>query len=260
MKCRIKKLSYFSINLAIFGGLISSFLPTKVLSLTPTYSRINSPKIAQASSSDEAELIKAKEVTQGFFDSLIAGEFEKAREYFSPSIKEYFTAADLEKQWQKVLNDMGSFIKYKKIRPTKVFDTYYVLMTANFENLISDFSVTLDSNQQITTIDFLLIGNIQTNAEEFVDALSTGKYAIARGFLTPDLKEELLPEDLEQEWQEIVADAGAFKYRTNSKVVEGSRSDAVLINLEFAKEKRSFMIIFNPLGEIVGVDFPQSPE
>ena len=254
MRRKTPKLFYFHyICLVIFVTLLSGAISTS----------FSNTAIAQVSSSNEAEsaqLIKAKKVTQGFFDSLIGGQYEQAREYISPSVKEYFSAADIEQQWQKVLDDMGSFVQYRKIRPTKLFDSYYVLVTANFENLISDFVVTLDSNQQITTVDFLSIGNIQANAEEFVDALGNGKYGVARGYLTPDLKKTILPENLEQRWQEIVAAAGPFKYRTSSRVVKSSSSDAVLVDLEFARENRSFLILFNPLGQIVGVDFPQSPE
>lgn len=254
MRRKIPKLSYSHyIFLVIFVTLVNGAISTP----------FSTTAIAQVVSSDEAksdQLNKAKEVTQGFFDSLIEGKFEQAREYLSPSIQKYVSAADIEQQWQKVLDDRGSFVEYKKIRPTAIFDTYYVLMTANFENLISDFAVTLDSNQQITSVDFLLIRNIQVNAEEFVNALANGKYGVARSYLTPDLKKTLLPETIKQRWQEILATTGPFKYRTSSKIVESSSFDAVLINLEFARENRSLMIIFNTLGEIVGVDFPQSPD
>ncbi len=253
MQRKIQKLSYFYIYLAIYVAVLSGAISIP----------LSTTAIAQVSSSDEAksaQLAQAKDVTQGFFDSLIAGEYEAAREYLSLNIKEYFSAEDLEQQWQRVLKNNGAFEQYKKIRSTQIFDTYYVLMTANFENLIADFTVTLDSEQKIVTVDSLIITNIQANAEEFVDALTSSKYGVAREYLTPELKESLLPEDLEQRWQEIIAIAGPFKYRTSSRVVESSSSDAVLVNLEFARENRSFMIVFNPLGEIVGVDFPQSPE
>ncbi len=267
MRRRIQKSSYSYIYLAIFLGVLTGAISipflTRAIAVPHFHSRIESLRIAQVSPSDEvesAQLVKAKDVTQGFFDSLIAGEYEAAREYLSPNIKEYFSVEDIEKQWQRVLKNYGAFEQYKKIRSTEIFDTYYVLMTANFENLIADFTVTLDSEQKIVTVDSLLITNIQANAEEFVDALSSSKYGVARGYLTPELKESLLPEDLEQRWQEIVATAGPFKYRTSSRVVESSSSDALLVNLEFAKENRSFMIVFNTLGEIVGGDFPQTLE
>ncbi len=253
MKRSIKKLPYFSVWLVIFitilSGTISIPLSTKV--------------IAQVSRSNDAksnQLIKAKAVTQRFFDSLIAGQFEQARKYLSPSIKEYLSASDLEPAWQEILDNNGAFVQYRRIRPTSVLDTYTVLVTANFANRISDFVVTLDGNQQITAVDFLWIGNIQAYAEEFVDALSNGKYGVARGYLAPDLKETLLPETIEQRWLEILATTGSFKRRSNSKVVESSNSNVVLVNLEFERENRSFMIIFNPLSKIVGVDFPQSPD
>jgi hypothetical protein len=134
-------------------------------------------------------------------------------------------------------------------------------VTANFENLISDFVVTLDGNQQITAVDFLSIRNIQENAEKFVDAVSNGKYGVARGYLAPEFKKTILPETIKQRWMAILATTGPFKQRSNSRVVKSaSGADLVLVNLEFERENRSFMIIFNPLGKIVGVDFPNSKE
>jgi hypothetical protein len=251
MKSKIQIFPDWSVWLIIFVTTLSGAIS---IPLSPEAT-------AQVSQSDDAksnQLIKAQEVTQGFFDSLIEGKFEQAREYLSPSLKKYVSAEDLEQEWQKLVDNIGAFVQYKNIRPTAVFDTYTVLVTANFENLISDFVFTLDGNQQITAVDFLWIGNIQDNAEEFVDALSNGKYVVARGYLAPDLKKTLLPETIEQRWLEILATTGPFKRRSSSKVVNSSGSDVVIVNLEFERENRSFMIVFNPLGEIVGVDFPQS--
>ncbi|MDJ0576496.1 MAG: DUF3887 domain-containing protein [Xenococcaceae cyanobacterium MO_234.B1] len=253
MKHRIQRLPYFSVWLVVFmtilSGAISIPLSTKA--------------IAQVSQSDEViksnQLIKAERVTEGLFDSLVDGKFEQARGLFSPSLKNYFSAADLEEHWQKILDDIGAFVEYKRIRSIAVFDTYTVLVTANFEKFLFDFVVTLDGNQQITAIDFLWIGDIKDNAEEFVDALSNGKYTVARGYMARDLKKTLLPENIEQKWLEIVETTGPFKGRSDPKIVESptSNSNVVLINVEFEREDRTFMILFNPLGEIVGVDFPK---
>lgn len=252
MKYTIQKLSYLSFCLVIFttilNGAISIPSSTKAIA-----------QIAQAEDNKADQLNKAQAVTQKMFDSLNAGQFEQARNYFSPKIKDYFTATQLEREWQKVLNNMGAFVEYKKIRSIAVFETYTVMVSAQFENIISDFVITLDSNQQITALDFLWLGNIQENAEEFIDAVTSGQYAVARGYFDPKTKETLLPEDIKQKWLEIVEEAGPFKQRSESKVIdEGYGSSVVLINLEFARENRRFMIIFNPLMQIVGVDFPDS--
>ena len=217
-------------------------------------------QIAQSEATREEKLAKVEAVTKSMFDALVAGEFEQTKRYLSPSLKDFLTTAEIEEYWQDVIAKMGNFVEYKKIRPTAVFDNYTVLVSARFESKITDFSVTLDSNQQVTSVDFLWIGDVQENAEQFVDALAQGNYAVARGYLDPKLKKDFLPETLEQEWQEILTEAGSFKSRSDSKKVEGSSSDIVLVNLEFERENRSFMIIFNPLKQIVGVDFPESEE
>ncbi len=250
MKHKFKKLSYLLCCLIIFSAIFSEVM---AISKSPR-------AIAQTTQSEESKadrLKKAQAVTQKMFDSFVAGQFEQARNYLSPSLREYLTAQEIEREWQKILKNMGAFVEYKKIRPTAVFDTYTVLVSAKFENIITDFVFTLDSNQQVTALDFLWLGNIQENAEEFIDALASGQYALARGYLDPKTKETLLPEDIKQEWQKIIEEAGPFKQRSDSKVIESSRSDVVLVNLEFERENRSFMIIFNPLMQIVGVDFPE---
>ena len=264
MKHRIKTKSYFSFCLAILATILSGAISIP----------LSNEAIAQVSPSDVAQsdqlmrakeanqgLMRAKEATQGLFDSLIEGDFEQARKNLSPSLKQYTSAADLEEEWQRIIDVNGTFDQYKKIRPTSAFDTYTVLVTAKFQNRVTDFVVTLDSDRQITAVDFLWIGNVQDNAEEFVDAVSSGRYGVARGYLASDLKESILPETLEQQWQEILEATGPFKRRSNSKVVKSyAGSDVVLVNLEFERENRSFMILFNPLSEIVGVDFPKSPD
>ncbi len=250
MKYPIKKLSYFSFFLVIITTILNGamVIPSSTKAIA---------QIAQSQPTKDDNLAKVEEVTKEMFDSLIAGEFEQTKGYLSPSLKEFLTVDEIEQYWQNIITNMGAFVEYKKIRPLKIFDTYTVLVSARFKSKITDFSVTLDSNQQVTSVDFLWIGNVQENAEQFVDALIQGHYAVARGFLDPKLKETLLPEDLEQAWQEILAETGSFKRRSDSRRVESSSSNIVLVNLEFQKENRSFMIIFNPLKQIVGVDFPE---
>ena len=255
MKYLIPKLTSSFTYLIILGTILSG--TTAIL----TSNKAIAEEVAQLNESKSDQLTKAQEVTQGFFDSLINGQFQESLDYLSPSIQGYSSGEDIQEQWQKVLDDRGAFVEYRRIRAAAIFDTYTVLMTANFENSIADFVVTLDSNQQITAVDFLLIGNIQVKAEEFVDALGNGKYGLARGYLTPQLKETVLPENIEESWLDILAETGAFKQISSSEVVRSpSLSEIVLVNLEFEQEDRSIMILFNPLSEIVGVDFPEESE
>ncbi|MGK7896742.1 MAG: DUF3887 domain-containing protein [Xenococcus sp. (in: cyanobacteria)] len=250
MKSKITKLHYLSLCLILFTSILSG--TTAIFSSSKAIAQI-----AQSEQTQDDSVAQAGTVAQAMFDSLIAGEFEQTKEYLSPSINDYLTTDEIAQYWQNVIDKMGAFVEYKKIRPTKIFDTYTVLVSARFSSKITDFSITLDSNQQVTSVDFLWIGNVQENAENFVDALTNGNYTAARGYLEPKLKETLLPENLEQAWQEILEETGSFIRRSDSRRVESSSSNLVLVNLEFEKENRSFMIIFNPLKQIIGVDFPE---
>ncbi len=162
MKYPIKKLSYFSFCLVIIATIVSGAIsyPSSIKAIA---------QIAQSEDTKSDQLAKVEAVTKEMFDSLIAGEFEQTKGYLSPSLKEYLTTDEIEQYWQNIISNMGAFIEYKKIRPVKIFDNYTVLVSARFENLITDFSVTLDSNQQVTSVDFLWIGNVQENAENFVE-------------------------------------------------------------------------------------------
>jgi len=249
MKDKIHIFPYLSVWLVIpilLGGIIPIPIQSKAIA-----------QVTQSDDSTSTQLGNAQNVTEQFITSLVQGEFEQARQYLSPSLREYISATDLQQKWQKLLGNMGEFVQFRQIRPVAVFDTYTVLVTANFQNSISDFVVTLDRNQQITAFDYLWLGNVQTSAEEFVDALSTGRYGLARSYLSPELKETFLPETLQQRWQTLLTTTGPFKQRSSSQVVRSSDSEVVVVNLEFENYTGSFAIVFNLLGQIVGVDFPQ---
>lgn len=214
-------------------------------------------QVAQLLDSPSPELSNIQTITRNFFMSLAQREFEQARQYMSPSLAtESSSAAQLQQIWQNLLETTGNFVEITRIYPSELLGTYTVLVTARFQNSTSDFVVELDQNQQITTVNFLQLGNIQVNAEKFVDAISQGEYALARSYLSPDLKQQFLPETIEQRWEAILTRLGSFQQRTTSTVARGTNHDAVLINLEFEQYSGGFLVFFNPLGQIVGFESP----
>jgi hypothetical protein len=196
-------------------------------------------------------------VAQAFFTSLARQNFEQARQYVSPSIKDYSSAAQLQQLWQSLTEQLGSFVEIAQIYPTELLGTYNLLVTVRFEKSTEDFIVRLDQNQQITGINFPQLNNIQTAAESFVDALSHGDYALARSYLSPDLKQKFLPETLKQRWEALLTKAGAWKGRSGSTLSRSSEGyDIVAMTLEFENYSGKFLVFFNPLGRIVGVSSP----
>ncbi|WP_411813320.1 DUF3887 domain-containing protein [Chlorogloeopsis sp. ULAP02] len=213
-------------------------------------------QLAQLLDSSSAQVSKVQSVTEQFVTSLAEQKFEQARENFSPSLQAAWSPKNLQQQWQKLVKITGPLVKVDNIRPVPGVDNYTVVVTASFKDSKEDFLVILDRNLQITAVNFLWLGNIQTNAEEFVNAISSGNYGMARTYLAPSLKKKLLPETIKQQWQNLLVTTGPFKKQLGSKVVKGGNNDVVLVNLEFEKFKGSFMVVFDGLGRIMGVDFP----
>jgi Protein of unknown function (DUF3887) len=218
-------------------------------------------QVAQLLNSPSPELSNVQTITRNFFMLLAQREFEQAKQYMSPSrATESNSAAQLQQVWQNLLRATGDFVEITRIYPSELLGTYTVLVTVRFQNSTSDFVMELDQNQQITTVNFLQLGNIQVNAEKFVDAVSQGEYGLARSYLSPDLKQQFLPETIEQRWEAILTRLGSFRQRTASTVVRGTNRDAVLVNLEFEQYSGEFLVFFNPLGQIVGFESPLSPQ
>lgn len=217
-------------------------------------------QVAQVLDSPSPQVNEAGTVAKNFFTLLAQQQYEQAGQYLSPSLTADGSATQLQQLWQNLLGTTGNFDAIQQVYPTGLLGDYTVLVTIGFEKSIEDFVVKLDSNQKITAVDFPQVGDIQTNAEKFVDAITQGDYSLARSYLSPDLKQQFLPETIQQRWQAILAKLGPFKQRTTAKVVEANDYEAVLVNLEFAQYSGGFLIFFNPLGEITGIQSPLTPQ
>lgn len=246
--------------LTIYRAIKQHSLLFTLLSVVITTPALQSPSIAQViqpPQSQPTQLASAQAVTQQFITLLTQQKFEQARQYISPSGQSYWTAQDLQRVWQRLLDTVGPLNTIAQIRPSLSGNTYTVLVTGRFQGSTSDFVITLDSNQKVLAFDFPWLGGLQKNADAFVDAITTGDYGVARSYLSPHFKQTFLPETLKQRWEAVQAKMGTFKRRSASTLVRSSNSDVVLVNLEFEKGTSSFMIILNPLGDVIGVDFPQ---
>lgn len=213
-------------------------------------------EVAQLLNSSSPQLKNAQANAQNFLLLLSQQKFEQARQYLSPDLKNYTSAAQLQQVWQNFVGLTGDFVEIQQVQPSELQGSYSVLVSVRFRNSSEDFVITQDQNQQITSVNFLRLGNIQINAEKFADALSRGEYGLARTYLSPALKKKFLPGVIQQRWQAVLAKTGAFKRRMTSSVINGADYDVVLINLEFANYSGRFLVFFDPLGQIIGFDSP----
>lgn len=96
---------------------------------------------------------------------------------------------------------------------------------------------------------------LQANAEAFVDALFSQKYDQAWQYLAPDAQAENPPAVLEKKREIFVKRTGDFHHRVSS------RADGlvIVVNVAFSKLTDDLIVIMEPGGKIMGVDFPAAP-
>ena len=218
-----------------------------------------SEELAQRSTQPSEEISRVSTIAEQVVSALAAQQYEEVRSSLSPDLREAITAQDIQQQWQQLLERRGSFIRIVSNRPTWVFDGYIVLVTVAFERGTEDLMVLFNDQQQIVGFDILQLNdNIQAIAEEFVDALAAGDYALARRNFHPTLKTQVFPADLEQEWQAVQAANGQFQQRLSSQVRPGINADVVQVSIEFENATGDILIAFKG-GRIAGFDFPQAP-
>lgn len=235
-----------------------SILGAGFVSLPPALAQ-GENSVAQLPGTSAEGLEQAQENAEAFIDAMVNQEYEQAIGYLHPSLQAAWTPEDVEQQWQTLLEANGEFRRFSNARPTVALDRYLVLLTLAFANTTTDLLITLNSDQEIVGVDlFQSEENIQARAEEFVDDLAAGDYAQARFHLHPTLKAELFPEDLQAKWEGLQNSTGAFQRRLDSQVINGGGdTNLVLVNIEFANQTDSLVVIFDGLGRITGVDFPQ---
>jgi hypothetical protein len=213
-------------------------------------------KLAQLLDFRSPQARNAEVIVENFLTLLAQQKFEQAKQYLSPSIAGYSTTSQLQQLWQKVQRDNGSLVQISGVNATELLGTYTVIATATFQNSTEDLTFKLDQNQKITEANFLWLGNIKSAAEQFVNALAKGDYAVARTYLAPDLKEKFLPETIKQRWENLIAKVGPFKQLKSSSVIRNTSYDAVQLDVEFQNYSGKFFVFFNPLSQIIAIDSP----
>ena len=85
-------------------------------------------------------------------------------------------------------------------------------------------------------------------AEEFVNLLAKGDFSGALKKYNSKVAEDITPQSLAPQWNDIVAEAGSFEEILSSKTDD----DIVTVTSSFEKGNRDLLVIFNNRNEIVG--------
>lgn len=96
---------------------------------------------------------------------------------------------------------------------------------------------------------------LQANAEAFVDALFSQQYDQAWKYLAPQAQTENPPAILQRKQEIFIKRTGDFRQRLSSRI----DGEIIVVNIEFSNLTDDLIVIMEPGGKIVGVDFPADP-
>jgi hypothetical protein len=231
-------------------GIISSQAQTPTANPTTTESP-NRPQTRQF-----------QQVAERFITLLGKGDYTKARGLLAPSLQSQWSAEKIQQLWeQDLIKRTGAFQNIIKSKNINAINAELVTLDVKFANSQEDIIVTLNPNRQIIGLDLPETRTVEEISREFVNALVTGDYAKARGYLHPLLKTEEFPQKVQQQWEEMLKTTGSFKRQVGYNVRKGSGNDGVdvvLVTLQFEKITEDLFLVFDDNKQIVNVDFPET--
>jgi hypothetical protein len=94
--------------------------------------------------------------------------------------------------------------------------------------------------------------DIKTLAEEFVDHISKGEYAVATDYFDSNMKSLMPASKLSDTWQLIQSQVGRYKGRTATKTTKIQGFDVVLVTCQFEKATLDAQLAFDSSKQISG--------
>ena len=155
MRTQPKVLSYelLSVRSGIAGSTVEAELTTKagkrvVFMVLNSTGRIERYYIDRADDGSST-------VAQQFVQAISTGNFITAQSFLSPSVQQELTPAVLQSKWLELQRETGTFVKVgRAVEAETTPDTRLVLVNVQFNRLADNLYVILNSENQITGVDF----------------------------------------------------------------------------------------------------------
>jgi len=97
----------------------------------------------------------AEKVVTEFMTAVIDGRFVAATSFLSPELQEEIPPATLQRKWQQLQRNTGTFVKVNRIaRSESTAELKLVLVNTQFTRTTDNLFVILDSSNQIIGVDF----------------------------------------------------------------------------------------------------------
>lgn len=97
---------------------------------------------------------------------------------------------------------------------------------------------------------------LNQKALEILDLARKGKFEEVRAYAAPELAAKVKAKDIKRIWENLLETTGPLEKVISSHVVNTINADLVVINTQFKNQKGKFIVIFNPQGYFLGIDFP----
>ena len=155
MRTQPKVLSYelLSVRSGMSGSTVEAELTTKagkrvVFMVLNSSGKIDRYYIDRA---DDA----SSQVALQFVQAISTGNFITAQSFLSPGVQEDLTPAVLQSRWLELQRETGNFVKVgRAVEAETTPDTRLVLVNVQFNRLADNLYVILNSENQITGVDF----------------------------------------------------------------------------------------------------------
>lgn len=185
--------------------------------------------------------------------------YRQALQSLSPDLQAYWTPESLQTIWQRdLIQEAGSYQRILRSSVIDVINADIVRVSVQFQRRTEDILLTFNKQQALVAVSWSSGQSIDAVVTDFLQALVQKDYGKARGYLSPLLKTEILPTQVQGNWEKLLQANGAFQKLTKIDIKPGGQlgaPDVVIATIQFAKRSQDFFLFFDNTRRIVGVDF-----
>lgn len=95
--------------------------------------------------------------------------------------------------------------------------------------------------------------NTSAKAQAFVQNMAKGDFTAAEADFTAQMKEAAPPDKLQEIWQALVLQGGAYQKIAGTKDINEGGYTSVIVNAEFKNQTIGLLVIFDVSGKIGGM-------
>lgn len=225
-----------------------------VLAVPPLTS---SPALTQSLTPDQQQRIIRK--AEKFVGLLGQGDYSRALKLLSADLQAYWTPESLKTIWQRDLTqEAGNYQRILRSSVIDVINADIVRVSVQFQRRTEDILLTFNKQQALVAASWSSGQSIDAVVTDFIKALAQKDYGKARGYLSPLLKTEIFPTQIQEDWEKLLQTNGAFQKLSNIDIKPAGQlgtPDVVIVTVQFAKRSQDFFLFFDSTRRIVNVDF-----